>query len=218
MNLQLNVLPPAQRALWDELGAVPGHFVLYGGTAIALQLGHRQSVDYDFFTSQALNPEMLFATISFLRTAVTVRQAPNTLTCRVDRAGPVLVSFMGTPMTRQVNSPCRDPASGVRLATLLDLAGTKASVVQQRAEAKDYVDMDALMLAGISLPQALSAAQSIFGTRFDPQSTLKALCYFGDGDLASLDLATRERLSAAVKAVDLDHLPTMPATATEIGT
>jgi hypothetical protein len=43
----LGALPAAQRRLWPELTAIPGHFVLYGGTPIALRLGHRQSVDFD---------------------------------------------------------------------------------------------------------------------------------------------------------------------------
>ena len=45
---RLDILPPPQRRLWDELAAIPPEFVLYGGTAIALHLGHRQSVDFDF--------------------------------------------------------------------------------------------------------------------------------------------------------------------------
>src|ERR1700722_12386210 len=55
---QLHILPPAQRLLWDELQAVPADFVLYGGTAIALHLGHRDSIDSDFFSFQpfGLNP------------------------------------------------------------------------------------------------------------------------------------------------------------------
>jgi hypothetical protein len=46
---RLDIVPPPQRRLWDELAAVPAAFVLYGGTAVALQLGHRTSVDFDFF-------------------------------------------------------------------------------------------------------------------------------------------------------------------------
>jgi hypothetical protein len=46
---KLEFLPATQRCLWDELDTVPEEFVLYGGTAIALHLGHRESVDYDFF-------------------------------------------------------------------------------------------------------------------------------------------------------------------------
>jgi hypothetical protein len=42
----LNPLPTPQRALWLELGATPGAFTLYGGTALVLRLGHRTSIDY----------------------------------------------------------------------------------------------------------------------------------------------------------------------------
>lgn len=42
---KLSVLPPAQRFLWTALDAVPAHLTLYGGTALALRLGHRQFVD-----------------------------------------------------------------------------------------------------------------------------------------------------------------------------
>lgn len=43
----LDSLPPAQQRLWPELDATPDHFTLYGGTALALRLGHRISVDCD---------------------------------------------------------------------------------------------------------------------------------------------------------------------------
>jgi hypothetical protein len=51
----LEILPEAQWRLWPELRpASQLGFVLYGGTAIALRLGHRSSVDFDFFTDQPL--------------------------------------------------------------------------------------------------------------------------------------------------------------------
>ena len=78
--------------------------MLYGGTALALHLAHRNSVDFDLFGSRAL-----------------------------------------------------------------DLAGIKASVVQVRAEAKDYIDIDALITVGkVDLPLALSAAQGLYGSTFNP--------------------------------------------------
>jgi hypothetical protein len=52
---RLDILPPAQRTLSPHLIQVPGHFVLYGGTAIWLRLGHRQSVDFDFFSDAELD-------------------------------------------------------------------------------------------------------------------------------------------------------------------
>jgi hypothetical protein len=51
---QLSILPEPQRALWPILEQVPKRFVLYGGTAIALRLGHRESVDFYFLTTVLL--------------------------------------------------------------------------------------------------------------------------------------------------------------------
>jgi hypothetical protein len=51
----MEILPPAQRLVWPDLAAAHRlGFVLYGGTAIALRLGHRSSVDFDFFTADPL--------------------------------------------------------------------------------------------------------------------------------------------------------------------
>ena len=87
----------------------------------------------------------------------------------------------------------------------------KAAVVQQRAEAKDYVDLHALLEAGIGLPAALAAAGVIYGERFNPQLTLKALSFFGDGDLPSLPTSVQERIIGAVRSVNLDRLPVLSA-------
>jgi hypothetical protein len=93
---------------------------------------------------------------------------------------------------------------------LLDLAGTKAAVVQQRAEAKDYLDIDALLRDGrVDLPSALAAACAIYGAGFNPQITLKALSFFGDGNLALLPGAVKDRLARAAREVDLDRLPSL---------
>jgi hypothetical protein len=73
----LTILLPAQMKLWPELDAIPDHFTLYGGTALALRLGHRNSVDFDFFSNQPFDPEELGKAISFLRGAEKVQVAPN---------------------------------------------------------------------------------------------------------------------------------------------
>jgi hypothetical protein len=94
------------------------------------------------------------------------------------------------------------------MASLLDLAGTKAKTVLQRAEAKDYLDIDALMTeGGLDLPTALSAAKALYGETYNPQSTLKALSYFGDGNLDQLPEPVKDRLAKAARETDLDKLP-----------
>lgn len=206
---RLDILPEAQRRLWVELREVPAQFVLYGGTALALHLGHRVSVDFDFFTSDGFDPGLLYARLPFLKGATIVRQEPNTLTCLVDRGSPVQVSFFSVPNIARVDDPHVSPDNGLRVASLLDLAGTKVELVQRRAHAKDYLDIDALIAAGIDLPTALAAARAVHGASFHPTPTLKALSYFGDGDLGTLPEAVTRRLVEASRVVDPLRLPSL---------
>jgi hypothetical protein len=123
---------------------------------------------------------------------------------------------LGIPL-RRAAAPQVAQENGLRVASLLDLAGMKAAVVQQRAEAKDYIDLHALLEAGIELSAALAAARVIYGERFNPLLTLKALSYFGDGDLPSLPASVQERILAAVRSVNLDQLPVLSAYDEPIG-
>ncbi|MCY4574145.1 MAG: nucleotidyl transferase AbiEii/AbiGii toxin family protein, partial [Gemmatimonadetes bacterium] len=192
---RVDVLPPAQRRLWPELHGTPRDFVLYGGTALALRLAHRQSDDFDFFSSAPVDSTRLLREVPYLAGAEVLRRSPDTLTCLVDRGGPVRVSFFGGLTLRRVADPETLAAPAVAIAGLLDLAATKAEVVQARAAAKDYLDLDALVhRAGVSLAEALGAAVAVFGPAFNPLSTVKALCFFGDGDLAALPQEVRRRL------------------------
>jgi hypothetical protein len=206
----LEILPPAQRQLWHELDQVPTEFTLYGGTAIALQLGHRQSVDFDFFGNRAFDPAKLQASIPFLADAVVRQYERNTLTAILNREGQVAVSFFGVPNLPRLVSPLVSEDNGLKIASLLDLAGTKASVVQVRPEAKDYLDLDMLITdGGITLAMALTAAKALYGASFNPQITLKALSYFEDGNLQILPEDAKTRLATAARDVDLDRLPSL---------
>ena len=59
----------------------------------------------------------------------------------------------------------------------------------------------------MDLPLALSAAQRLYGSTFNPQITLKALSFFDDGNLRQLPEDMKLRLATAAREVDLDHLP-----------
>lgn len=206
---KLHILPSPQRALWPALSQIPKEFTLYGGTAIALQLGHRESIDFDFFGSAAFDPDQLTRSLPMLAHAEIVQRAPNTLTARIDSGGPVSVSFFATPHLGSVEPPISAADNGLRVTALIDLAAMKADVVQKSAEAKDYIDIDALIGAGITLSAALAAARVKQGPLFNPQITLKALSYFGEGNLVTLPEDFRQRLQDAVRDVDLDRLPTL---------
>ena len=203
------MLPPPQIELWRELGATPESFTLYGGTALTLRLGHRASIDFDFFSNHSFDPEHLASALPYLKYAERLQVAPNTLTCRVHRGGAVLVSFFGGLGLGQVAQ--RDQVQGMVLhvASMLDIAGTKMAVVQRRAEVKDYLDVDALLQHGVNLQTALAAGRIVHGRSFNPLITLKALSFFDD--VPALPDDVRKRISAAVEAVDVTRLPTLTA-------
>ena len=206
----LSILPPPQLLLWPELDCTPDHFTLYGGTALAVRLGHRVSVDFDFFSSRPFDPDRLAGALAYLQDAERVQVDSNTLTCRVDRGGPVLVSFFGGLGLGQVAARERPEGRSFHVASLLDLAGTKVAVVQKRAEMKDYLDIDALLQHGVDLPTMLAAGGVVYGHRFNPLITLKALSYFED--VPKLPPEVRHRLLAAVAAVDpAQDLPSLTA-------
>lgn len=203
---KLEVLPSAQRQLWKELMQTPKDFVLYGGTALALRLGHRASEDFDFFSSRPFTPDGLQRTISYLSNAEISQSEANTLTVIVDRTGPVKVSFFGGLTLNRVQDPEHVAGKGIRVASLLDIAATKMATVQQRAQAKDYLDVVALVEAGVSLNAALAAAVGVYGPGFNGVLSLKALTYFGDGDLQSLSSAVQTKLRRMANEVDFRQI------------
>ena len=120
---RLNILPSSQRALWKELKATPKHFVLYGGTALALRLGHRVSEDFDFFTNAPFEPQDLAEQILYLRDGKVTLLRENTLTVVLDRNGPVSVSFFGGLGLKRVPAPIprmTTPSRSLRCWTLQD--------------------------------------------------------------------------------------------------
>jgi hypothetical protein len=76
-----------------------------------------------------------------------------------------------------------------------DLLATKLKAILDRAEAKDYRDIAAMLSAGISLEKALGAFAKMY--RSDAAIPLKALGFFKDGDLPSLSKDDQEMLSTA---------------------
>jgi len=91
------VLPAAQRDIWPHLApSVDLGLVLYGGTAIALRLGHRTSIDFDFFTEQPLDREVLAHSFAFLGRSEVIQDRPNTFSVLAPAGnGRVKISFFG---------------------------------------------------------------------------------------------------------------------------
>lgn len=199
--IRYDVLPPEQRALLPHLVPVRElGFVLYGGTAIALQLGHRRSVDFDFFSDRPLEEAAIRGALPLLERARTIEQGPRswTVVTQPDEAeGGVKLSFFGGLRFGRVGEPIPSEGGELLLASLDDLLGHKLKVLLQRVEAKDYLDIAAMLRNGLSLERGLGAAEALFST-FSAMEALRALAYFEGGDLARVGQDDRQTLTAAI--------------------
>ena len=191
-----------------ELGATPRGYTLYGGAALALRLEHRRPEGFSFLSTAPFDPLRLLDQVPYLGDAEVIRRGSGRLTCIVDRGGIVRVSFAGGGVRRRVEDPEVAQPPGIEVASMSDLAAATVQAVQSRSRAHDHLDVDALLrMGGISLSEALGAANAVFGDRFNPMLTLKALTFFGDGDLHTVPDSVRERLARAVEGVDPGGIP-----------
>jgi hypothetical protein len=153
-------------------------FYLGGGTAIAIQLGHRRSVDFDWFLEGRISDPLLLARelqdeVPFVTSGIEPRTLFGTL-------NGVRVSFF------EFRYPSLAPGLpwpdyGCRLASLQDLACMKLSALVQRGSKKDFVDLFALGKEGVPLREMLTWYQARFGVE-DIGHVLYALAYFDDAD------------------------------------
>lgn len=215
-----SILPPPQQILWPELAVATQHgFVLYGGTAIALHLGHRQSIDFDFFTEQPFDPDTLYLRLPFFSGAEILQSEPNTLTALVRRGvredETVKVSLFGALNFGRIGAPTTTPDGVLVVASKADLLGHKLKVLLQRIEAKDFLDIEALLSDGVALEEGLAAAQGLFPT-FPPAQALKALTYFAPKELDGLDVDIKKRLVAAARSI-LNIPPPAPVLSLQLG-
>ena len=152
-------------------------FYLAGGTALALQLGHRRSEDFDWFRSRtfdalALAQELVARGVPF----------ESRSTARGTLHGAVLatrVSFL--EFRYALLDPPLDSGLGFHLAGPRDIGAMKLSAVAQRGARKDFFDLVALGGAGLDLRTLLAAYQERFGVR-DPGHVLTSLTYFDDAE------------------------------------
>lgn len=163
-------------------------------------------MDFDFFSDQPLEKETLRAVFPFVSQATVLQDQLETFTLLVKdeleaEESYVKLSFFGRLSFGRVGEPELTTDEVMAVASLEDLMAHQLKVILQRIESKDYVDIAALLKAGVSLEKGLSAARALYGTAFQPSESLKALTYFQGGDLELLLSATKEVLITAASQV-----------------
>lgn len=207
---KLGTLPSVQRGVWPRLAGCRKYgFVLYGGTAIALRFGHRQSEDFDFFTEHPLEKSRLIRELPILTDAQVLQDIPDTLSVLVPvDNGSIKISFFGGIDFGRVGEPDITDDETAVIAAVEDLFATKLAAILNRVEARDYHDAVAMLRSGLPLSRGLGAARALFGAQFQPAEALKVLTFFEGGDLETLSSDERTFLIDQVKAVEA--IPDIP--------
>ena len=173
-----NILNPDQLRLLSLIKAFSSDYYLVGGTAIALNIGHRRSIDFDLFIHKPIKRirnRRIISENGFSISQV-IYEDKDQMHVIVEN---VKMTFFNFPFSIDATIDFDD---FIKMPTLLDLAAMKAFALGGRAKWKDYVDLYFLLRDYFSLEQISNNAKIIFGKSFNEKLFREQLPYFVDID------------------------------------
>jgi hypothetical protein len=175
--MHLEILSDRQRELLPFVAHFKRSFYLVGGTAIALHVGHRRSIDFDLFTAKRLNKSRVRQKVFELP------YSKKTLFDDVDQShfyiNEVKTTFFYYPY------PVKHPEmldGVISMPSLLSLSAMKAFALGRRAKWKDYVDLYFMLKGYISIKDIAMEAERIFGQLFSEKLFREQLAFHKDID------------------------------------
>lgn len=163
----LDILPTAQKTLWPHLKDIPSYFVLYGGTALALRYGHRQSIDFDFFTSKHnIDLKNIASSLSFIKNNPHLihKLSDNHVDINIKlESGNVKLTLLNDKdiISGTVKQYDKVSENRINIASPLDLMAAKILALHNRTEVKDFIDLAECICNNISLQSGFEAAFAI---------------------------------------------------------
>jgi len=172
-----NILNKDQLAVLPLLKPFMKDYYLAGGTAIALQIGHRKSIDFDMFSDKKINRSKIDNLLKEqIERVIVSNKEEYTLIIKG-----VKVTFLHYPFKTEISEKL---GNYCRMPGLLDLAAMKAYTIGKRTEIKDYVDLYFLIKGHFQITEVEKRATEIFGTIFSPKLFRSQLIYFDDLDFS----------------------------------
>ena len=171
------ILNSKQQELLPLMATFRREYYLVGGTAIALHLGHRRSIDFDMFKPSAINHKKNLDRLTEAGFHCTVtRRVAEQMNLVVND---VKVTFFQYQFPVQ---PTEKFESYFRLPSLLQLAAMKAYALGRRSKWKDYVDLYFLLKEHFTIEEISACANELFGDLYSEKMFRAQLCYFEDVD------------------------------------
>ncbi|MFO7951910.1 MAG: nucleotidyl transferase AbiEii/AbiGii toxin family protein [Bacillota bacterium] len=169
---------------------------LAGGTALALIIGHRESVDFDWFSPTEFDPESLARQLSLIKPFKVNEASRGTLHGIMDN---VRVSWFYYPNPLLDSLITSSSMPGLKLASLKDIGTMKLIALSHRGSAKDFIDLYKLHENGLDLESLLKLVPSKFpGTKINFYHIIKSLSYFDDAEAEPMP-----RMQVALNWADL---------------
>jgi hypothetical protein len=174
--LQRKAVEPATLELLKKLMAFEPlrDFNLVGGTALALQLGHRKSVDIDLFGLVEFDSQEMLNTLNKQFTCTARQTFKNTLLCEVDRIKTDILRYQYPPIDEVIIE------DGIRMLTMKDIAPMKLAALSQRGARKDYFDIY-FLLGHFSLSEMLDFYKQKFN-QTEVSHVVRSLTYFTEAE------------------------------------
>lgn len=171
-----DILDAKRLAMLPRLKPFKEKFYLAGGTGLALQLGHRDSVDFDFFTENHFETDVFYASfLNFFKGEKILKILEEKDSLNLVIADEIKLSFLRYPYP--LLNPCLDEEY-LRIASLEDIACMKLSAIVSRAIEKDFIDLY-FILKKIPLNALLKMMREKIPD-LDTNLVLKSLVYFED--------------------------------------
>lgn len=184
-EFKTNILDPNQQKLWPRLSQLSDHWSLWDDTALALHLGHRQCPGFHFKSSQLLHLDRMIKQTPFLQEFHVESMSWDSVRFTENDHGPVVMTFISRPGMHPFHPP-RRAGNGLAIASVSDLAVEKISRFgHEPVGVEDYLDVAALLRAGMPLALMIRLAKGKYGERFHEANALIHLGRVGVGiDLA----------------------------------
>ena len=171
------ILSDRQTQLLPLMSQFRREYYLVGGTAIALYIGHRRSIDFDLFKPSAINHKRNLEKISLSSFEYLVtRRVSEQMNLIVND---VKVTFFQYPFPVIPNAKYE---GYFRLPSLIQLAAMKAYALGRRSKWKDYVDLYFLLCNHFTISEISNVATQLFGELYSEKMFRSQLCYFDDVD------------------------------------
>lgn len=175
-KIKLFILSDNRKRILPSFVSWKNEFYLAGGTGLALQIGHRDSVDFDFFSYHSFDSNKMIERLSKLfdnKSFKVTQVEKNTLSILLQSE--IKISFM--TYEYDLLNPLIS-TEYMNIASIPDIACMKLSTIMQRSALKDYVDLYEIMKI-YTLEQLLSFTKKKY-PMIDSTVILKSLSYLED--------------------------------------